>query len=191
MEMRLGDRVLQTWRSRVARAWIRPGGCVLDIGCHQGEFLDSLGTRIASSVGIDPLAVPRAGRRHTLLSESFRESLPFPDQSFDAIVMLATLEHIRDKPPLGRECRRILRADGRLIVTVPSPRVDAIVAVLRRVCLVDGMSLEQHHGFDPCGTEQIFDHAGFFLEHRSRFQLGLNYLFVFRPRPTAPGAPVE
>jgi SAM-dependent methyltransferase len=187
--MRFGDRVLQTWRSRVARTWIRQGDRVLDIGCHQGEFLDSLGTRIDSSVGIDPLAIPRDATRHTLLTESFREPMPFPDQSFDAIVMLATLEHVRDKSPLSRECPRLLRGNGRLIVTVPSSRVDTIVSLLRHVRLVDGMSIDEHHGFDPRDVAHVFGRNGLVLEHRRHFQLGLNHLFVFC-RPARPSVRV-
>ena len=41
--MRVVDRVLQDWRARVARRWIPPQARVLDIGCHQGEFLRRLG----------------------------------------------------------------------------------------------------------------------------------------------------
>jgi SAM-dependent methyltransferase len=111
--------------------------------------------------------------------------MPFADASFDTILMLATLEHIRDKSPLGREGFRLLRPGGRLIVTVPTPTVDPIVAALHWLRLADGMSLEEHHGFDPRTTPEIFGQFGFELEHRRRFQLGLNYLYVLR-KPRSP-----
>jgi SAM-dependent methyltransferase len=178
--MRRLDRFLQRWRARLARSWIPVGAVILDIGCHQGEFLESLGTHNRPSVGLDPLAMPRTSSPHQLLPEQFREPLPFADSSFDAVVMLATLEHIRDKEPLARECFRLLRSGGRVIITVPSPRVDAVVGLLHRLRLADGMSLEEHHGYDPRETSGIFGQPGFALEHQRRFQLGLNYLFVFR-----------
>src|SRR5437868_3383760 len=99
--MRCVDRMLQKWRARKARPWIPEGARVLDIGCHQGEFLGSLGDRIGPSVGLDPLAVPETTPRYRLLAEPFRAPTPFPDGSFDAVVLLATLEHIRDKEPLA------------------------------------------------------------------------------------------
>lgn len=178
--MRLLDRVLQKWRARVSRRWVPHAARILDIGCHQGEFLRSLGDRIVQSVGIDPRAHPAAGKRFQLLPENFREPLPFPSGSFDAVVMLATLEHIEDKAPISRECARLLRPGGRVIITVPSTWVDAIVAMLRCFRLADGMSLEEHHGFDPRSTPQIFRESGFHLERHRRFQLGLNHLFVLR-----------
>jgi hypothetical protein len=103
--------------------------------------------------------------------------------------MLATLEHIRDKGPLSRECYRLLRPGGRVIITVPSLWVDEIIAVLRFLRLMDGMSLEEHHGFAPRTTPQIFARSGCALECWRRFQLGLNHLFVFRKPSVRAGAP--
>jgi len=185
--MRFIDRLLQNWRARKARPWIPPGAAVLDVGCHQGEFLRSLGERIGPSIGFDPLASPAEAGRFRLVPEVLWLPAPFPDGSFDAVVMLATLEHIRDKDPLARECYRLLRPGGRVIITVPSGLVDGIVHALCVLRLADGMSLEEHHGFDPRTTPAIFGGHGFELEHWRRFQLGLNHLFVLRKPLTPPG----
>lgn len=178
--MQLLDRLLQHWRARMARPWVCRGAKVLDIGCHRGEFLDSLRDRIGPSIGMDPLARPTERATCRLLRESFQPPTSFADASFDAVVMLATLEHILDKQALARECSRLLSLGGRLIITVPSPCVDGIVMLFRRLRLADGMSLEEHHGFDPYSTPEVFQPHGFILEHSRRFQLGLNHLFVFR-----------
>jgi SAM-dependent methyltransferase len=178
--MKAFDRFLQSWRERKVRAWLRPGARILDVGCHQGEFLDRLGPAIGSSVGLDPIAIPRETPGYRIIARAFAEPVEFPDHSFDAIILLATLEHIRDKTPLAREARRLLAPGGRLIITVPSPRVDDIVHTLVRLGLADGMSLEEHHGFEPKETRAIFETAGLRLEAHDTFQLGLNHLFVFR-----------
>ena len=178
--MKTVDRWLQSWRERTVRAWLTPGARVLDIGCHQGEFLERLGGSIRESVGLDPLARPRTTATFALRAEPFAEPLDFPASRFDAITLLATLEHIRDKAPLAREAHRLLAPSGRLIMTVPSPRVDDIVHTLVRLGLADGMSLEEHHGFKPADTGPIFTAGGLELEHHSTFQLGLNHLFVFQ-----------
>jgi len=185
--MRFIDRLLQNWRARQARPWIPRGAKVLDVGCHQGEFLRSLGEHIGPSVGLDPLARPTETPLCRLIPEVLRVPAPFDDESFDAVVMLATLEHIRDKDPLARECYRLLRPGGRVIITVPSGLVDGIVHALCVLRLADGMSLEEHHGFDPRTTPEIFGRHGFELERWRRFQLGLNHLFVLRKRLTPIG----
>jgi hypothetical protein len=76
--MRNLDRVLQRWRARVARPWIPAGAQVLDVGCHQGEFLHSLGDHIGPSVGLDPLASPAEGPRYRILPELLGTPAPFP-----------------------------------------------------------------------------------------------------------------
>jgi SAM-dependent methyltransferase len=104
-----------------------------------------------------------------------------PDAEWDVVTMLAVLEHI---PPaeqirIAAACARLLRPGGRVIITVPSPAVDHILAVLRRLRLIEGMSLEQHYGFAPADTVRIFAPPAFRLHRRETFQLGLNHLFIF------------
>jgi SAM-dependent methyltransferase len=182
--MRFIDRLLQAWRSRMARPWISFGAKVLDIGCHQGEFLRSLGDQIGPSVGYDPHTNPVDNDRYRLVADVFPEPAPFADECFDAVVLLATLEHIREKDPLAQEFFRLLRPGGRVIVTVPSGLVDTIVHFLCTLRLADGMCLEEHHGYDPRMTPAVFSRAGFALEYHRRFH-GLNHLFVLQ-KPLTP-----
>ncbi|MCU0291452.1 MAG: methyltransferase domain-containing protein [Thermoanaerobaculaceae bacterium] len=184
--MRALDRLLQGWRIRAAARWIPVGASVLDVGCFQGELFETLRGRLGPSVGMDPLAAPREAAGYRILRTTFSGSLPFDDQTFDAVVMLAALEHIVDKVPLARECRRVLRPGGRAVLTVPSPVADRVIELLVAVHILDGMSLDQHHGFHPGLTPGIFLPHGFRLEHHSRFQLGLNNLFVFRAAGDVP-----
>lgn len=178
--MRLLDRVLQQWRAAKARPYIRAGARVLDIGCHRGEFLISLGEHIGPSIGFDPLARDTSDARHQFIRGLFHQPSSFCDESFDAVVMLATLEHIPNKEPLAEELFRLLTPGGRVIITVPSRAVDGIVEWLCRLGLADGMSLDEHHGYDPLTTPSVFGRCGFVLERHRRFQLGLNHLFVLR-----------
>jgi hypothetical protein len=82
--------------------------------------------------------------------------------------------------PLADGCARFLKPGGSLVITVPSPAVDRILAVLKALRLIHGMSLEEHHGFQVGQTLEIFAPPRFELRQRSSFQLGLNNLFVFR-----------
>ena len=178
--MRFLDRFLQRWRSRVALSWVPVGTRLLDVGCHQGEFLRYLDDRIAPSVGLDPLAETTSVGPHQIFRDIFQKPTAFPDESFDAVVMLAALEHIREKDSIADECARILRPSGRVIITVPSRAVDRLVDLLRWLRLIDGMSLEEHHGFDPMSTPDVFTARGFDLRYHQVFQGGLNHLFIFQ-----------
>jgi 2-polyprenyl-3-methyl-5-hydroxy-6-metoxy-1,4-benzoquinol methylase len=179
--MKVGDRIIQLWRIQVAAQWILWGSRVLDIGCHQGEFLLWLGERIRPSIGLDPLYKGNVNSgRHQFFACNFQESLiSLEVNSFDAIVLLATIEHIDEKSVIAREAAKLLCAGGRVIITVPSPLVDKILNILIYWNIVDGMSLEEHHGFRPDDLPAIFFPEGFKLKTKKQFQFGLNNLYVF------------
>jgi 2-polyprenyl-3-methyl-5-hydroxy-6-metoxy-1,4-benzoquinol methylase len=180
-ELKALDRYLQRARIAKARPFIREGDVVVDVGCADGALLDRLGGQIDRGYGVDPtLEEVREAGRYTLYPGRFPEALP-RGLECDAIVMLAVLEHVplESQAALAAACHAMLRPGGRVIVTVPSPRVDDILAVLSRLRLIRGMSLEEHYGFEPDRTERVFAAPRFRTARRERFQLGLNNLFVF------------
>lgn len=176
------DRFLQNWRVRTAAKFIVPGMKVLDLGSADGVLLDHPGLCGAGSLGIDPtLSAPaKTPGGHRLIPGYFPQDLP-PGGPFDAIAMLAVLEHFPNDQHevLAQGIATHLRPGGLLVITVPSPLVDHILTVLTTLRLVHGMSLEEHHGYDTSMTGQIFAPPRFRLLRHRRFQLGLNNLFVF------------
>jgi predicted SAM-dependent methyltransferase len=111
----------------------------------------------------------------------FPQDMP-ESKPFDAIVLLAVLEHFPSTqyPALTEGCARFLVRGGLLLITVPSPAVDTLLKWLKTFGVLDGMSLEEHHGYNVEQTPRIFAHPPFELMRHKRFQLGLNNLFVFR-----------
>jgi 2-polyprenyl-3-methyl-5-hydroxy-6-metoxy-1,4-benzoquinol methylase len=183
--MKTMDRVLQRWRIGKARPFIAAGSRVLDIGSADGALFQHVRNLDDRSLGIDPsltAAVRVSG--HTLLPGFFPQDMPAV-APFDVITMLAVLEHFpaSEYSNLKRGCVRFLKPGGLLILTVPSPQVDRILAWLKFLRLIDGMSLEEHHGFDIGQTTVIFSGENFKLLRHRPFQLGLNHLFVFEHIP--------
>jgi SAM-dependent methyltransferase len=103
---------------------------------------------------------------------------------FDVITMLAVLEHVppQELPELVGSCGQRIKPGGLLIITAPAPVVDHILSVLRFARVIDGMSVEEHHGLDPRKTPEIFVGKWFSLCRAERFQLGLNHLFILQRR---------
>jgi SAM-dependent methyltransferase len=98
--------------------------------------------------------------------------LPLPDADFDQILLVSTLEHIgADNERYGlhaepdqsgmeaalRELRRVLRPDGRLLVTVPLGEPEDY-----------GWFRQQ----DVRGWTRLFKRAGFFVEEQEIYELG-------------------
>jgi len=99
---------------------------VLDVGYGSGIFQYVLAGRPRLSVGID--VHPHASTVRARLAESGLDaslvrgsgtSLPFADGSFDAVVIVSALEFMPDPAACLAECRRVLRARGRLVCLVP------------------------------------------------------------------------
>lgn len=167
---------------RIARAgrFIRSGATVLDIGTRDGALFRRL-KQIRMGVGIDPM-VPDVvrGANYILLPGRFPKALP-PGETFDVVTILAVIEHMETSQCSGIDelCAGRLNPGGLLILTVPSRRVDFILTVLKILRLIDGQNIEEHHGFNPEATLDIFPPPLFRLRHHRTFQMGLNHLYVF------------
>jgi SAM-dependent methyltransferase len=175
-----GDSILQSWRIRKAAPFIPPSAHVLDIGCSDGALFRALGDRIASGVGIDTAPVPPDRGTFRFIQGYAPAALPEGDR-YDAITLLAVLEHIPPAPQrdLSAACFALLQPRGRVVCTVPSPQVDSLIHLGQRLRILDGMAEHEHYGFKPGDTIGLFAGSGFRLLRHQRFQLGLNHLFVF------------
>jgi SAM-dependent methyltransferase len=98
---------------------------VLEIGSGTGGFLAAAASRFGRVTGVDIamrwLHVSRRrfadrGLEPPALVCSCAEQLPFPDATFDAVAMTATLEFTRDPAATLAECARVLTAGGALYV---------------------------------------------------------------------------
>ncbi|HEX5501409.1 MAG TPA: class I SAM-dependent methyltransferase [Thermomicrobiales bacterium] len=96
------------------------GRRVLDLGCGLGYYLRQFSRE---SVGVEVSAPSlEACRRAGLnvLSADLNAPLPFADCSFDAIFCSHVLEHVDAPIMLLRECRRLLRPGGCVVIGVPT-----------------------------------------------------------------------
>jgi SAM-dependent methyltransferase len=97
---------------------------VLDVGCGDGLFAErTFIERLAVGVDRNPaeLALARSRGRYRSLTAADAARLPFHDGAFASVISNSVLEHLADLPATLAEIRRVLRADGRLWFSVPSP----------------------------------------------------------------------
>lgn len=173
------DAILRDLRIRQALPYVHAGDRLLDIGCFDQTLLRRVSGRVKTATGVDPLARDQAWGNVRVCRGTVPGELALADRSFDCITLLAVLEHVPNVGEVASECARLLTPRGRVVITVPKPQVDRILGVLRALRLIDGMSLEEHHGYDIEQTTPVFERAGFKLATRRSFELGLNCLFVF------------
>jgi SAM-dependent methyltransferase len=106
---------------------LRAGDELLEIGCGGGLLLREALQRGARVTGLDhseemvDLARERAPGAHVVLAEA--EALPFEDDAFTAIAMSVVFFFFDDPVAVLTECRRVLRAGGRIAVYTAPPEL--------------------------------------------------------------------
>jgi len=97
---------------------------VLDIGCGTGETMSFVKSFLKNPdvIGVDnsQVAVNFATKRGHKVIKVNALKLPFEDNSFDVILILDVIEHIKDDRELLSEAKRVLRPGGKIIVTAPA-----------------------------------------------------------------------
>ena len=88
--------------------------CAVEVGVGTGRFAASLGV----SVGIDPAGAPLEYARDRGVEpvRGVAEFLPIADDSLDLLLLTTVLCFVDDLEATLAECRRVLAADGALVV---------------------------------------------------------------------------
>jgi SAM-dependent methyltransferase len=96
------------------RAFVPYEGRGLEVGVGTGRFAGPLGI----DVGVDPsdAMLARAAARGVEVVRGVAEALPFPDRSFDQVLIVTTICFVNSPEKMLAEARRVLRPGGRLVM---------------------------------------------------------------------------
>ncbi len=155
----------------------RPGERALDVGCGNGGMLENLARRCpeAELFGAELSAelVARAGRRlrsTARIINAHAGRLPFAAGSFDLLTMTELLEHLKEPESVLRELRRVVREQGRLLLTFPNgtpyrafiPWAERLAHPLARVFLPPE---HPRNSFQPIDTVYFYPEVEALLRH--------------------------
>lgn len=109
---------------------IPPGCRVLDVGCNSGEMMKLLRDgKGCDVVGVDVSvnALRLARKKRLKVYNASAEKLPFPDSSFDVVILREVLVHIHEPIKALKEIRRVLRPKGFLLGSAPHANLEKMV----------------------------------------------------------------
>lgn len=129
---------------------------ILDLGCGAGAF-----GRVRPSpdievygVDADPLAVELASRFEVATRTDLEtDVLPYPDESFDAVLAKDIFEHLREPGRAVREAYRVLRPGGVIVASMVMARASRVWADYTHV-----------RGFTRESARLLLEDAGFRVE---------------------------
>lgn len=146
------------------------GKTSLDIGADNGVISYLLRQRGGRwySADLDPGAV--ASIRELVRDDVYQlngSATPFPDRTFDQIVIVDFLEHIADDRGFVRELARILKPGGTVIVNVPHLKPRSLLNRFRhRIGLTDEWHGHLRPGYSLAGLRRLLE--PFFVIERAR-----------------------
>jgi ubiquinone/menaquinone biosynthesis C-methylase UbiE len=158
------------------------GDCrLLDIGCGWNyALLQAVEPYIFRGHGLD-FKVPELQRGRLFVQQfNINDKLPFADDEFDVVTMLAVLEHLAEPRAVLREVRRVLQPQGKLLLTVPSHLAKPVLEFLAfRLGLVSADEIRDHKRyFNRTDLVEILSEAGLQIVLHQYFQLGMNNFCV-------------
>ncbi|HSB01999.1 MAG TPA: class I SAM-dependent methyltransferase [Anaerolineales bacterium] len=171
-----------TMIDQLVRPHLHIGSRLLEIGCGAGNLLLQ-----ASVPGSYPLALDLSMQALTFVrsrlqevsfgaeapsgfacTQAIGEALPFPDASFDCILLSEVIEHLTAPQISIAEARRVLRPGGRLLVTTPNYRSfwPLMEWAVDRLNMAPKMAGEQHVSrFHPSSLRHMLVEAGLTVEY--------------------------
>ena len=135
----------------------------LEIGVGPGRFAEALGVEFGVDPALSPLAF--AKKRGVRVSQAVGEALPYADQSMRTVLLLFTFCFLADPSPVLRECRRVLKPGGHLVLGVIG--ADSPWGRMLQQKKEGGHPFYQQARFyDPAEVEQYLAGCGFVVEER-------------------------
>ncbi|MGE5373643.1 MAG: class I SAM-dependent methyltransferase [Bacteroidota bacterium] len=151
---RAGYRAMEKMREAAA---LPVRGRLLDVGGGTGRVAAALCGLVEEVVVTDvSMGMLKKTDRSTLKPAcTFSESLPFPGDSFERLIMVDALHHVVDQATTAREMLRVLKPGGLLVIEEPDIRTFPV----KLIALAEKLLLMRSHFLSPVQIESLFPRA--------------------------------
>ncbi len=171
------DIILENIRLNKIKKYIPKNSILLDVGCsYRFKLLKTLKKKIKKGYGID-LEVNNHRQDNLVFFniDITKNKIPLKNNSIDIIVMLAVIEHIVNPTNILSEMHRILKKNGTLLLTTPSPKSKPILEFGAKFGIFNKKEIFDHKlYYNKKKLFKVLKAANFKIIKYEYFQFGLN-----------------
>lgn len=175
------DKLLQAWRASKIKKYLGKNAFICDFGCgYEAVFLRKNKKFFSKSLGLDIEVNSLFSNQSIELKEADLNSVvPVSNDLVDVVTSLAVIEHIENYQKYLQEAFRILKKEGKFILTTPDPKGEIVLDWLARLRLINKDEINDHKRYFK-KEDLIADlkKAGFSEVVLKKFQFGFNNLFI-------------
>jgi len=169
-------RVLLDKRVKVVLPYVK--GYLLDIGCGTNELVKCYSGK---GVGVD---VYQWGQVDIVVKDT--AELPFEEKTFDTVSIIAALNHIPNREEVLKESNRVLKNDGKIIITMIPPKISRVWHGVRKPWDADqaerGMKKGEVYGLTIKQLDNLLSESGFEIIFKKKFMLRVNNLTIAKKK---------
>lgn len=162
---------LVDWRAKAILPYAK--GKLLDIGCGTNELVK----RYGQGIGID---VYQWGNVDLVVQDA--SNLPYEDEAFETVTIIAALNHIPNREQVLSEARRILKKDGIIIITMIPPGFSRFWHLIRKPWDADqnerGMAEGEVFGLRQNEIRTLLKNTGFEVILEKPFMFYINKITI-------------
>ena len=175
-------------RYEPVRPWLK--GNVLDIGCgpaYLARFVEENRTYVGIDGKEELIETLQKNHRdlsnrkfHCINIENENElSMLISYTSFNTIILLAVIEHLRNPKIILSFCKKMLADDGTLVLTTPTRGGDKIGSLLyKHLSSKKEFTFPHVKIYDKRSLNELLESYNFRVDIYSKFEYGMNQLFV-------------
>lgn len=178
----LFDKVLELKRYTMVVEHI-PSNCIIaDLGCGSQNLLRCVASKIITGYGIDTKSksFEPENEKIIFIKGDLNDYVPLANESVHVVTSLAIIEHLNRPDTFVNEAFRILKPNGKFILTTPSPKAKPVLEFLAyKLKIISEADIKDHKQYFSCEKiTSLLLKAGFTNISIKPFQMGFNMLII-------------